>query len=117
MNNKEFEKFLTDNLLIIPDGGGGFRFKVIDSGGSLGSVSIPSVGRDWDFEIVTGPYTLSDQYKSLSISNLGDNPATVNGKSLPAGVTINIGQSLNDYFDNDVVMVATGTTLLVVWTF
>jgi hypothetical protein len=51
---------------------------------------------------------------SFSIANVGAAAGTVNGESLPAGVTINYDAgSLNNTFTNELIFDATGTTFLV----
>lgn len=62
----------------------------------------------------SGPGSIPAGVYSFSIANVGAAAGTVNGESLPAGVTINYDAgSLNNTFPNVLSFDATGTTFLV----
>lgn len=62
----------------------------------------------------SGPGTIPTGVYSFSIANVGAAAGTVDGESLPAGVTINYDAgSLNNTFQNALSFDATGTTFLV----
>jgi hypothetical protein len=71
-----------------------------------------SYGRSPDILSSTGVGSTPSPVYSFSIANVGAAAGTVNGVSLPAGVTINYDAGLNNLL-NGVNYDATGTTFLI----
>lgn len=71
-------------------------------------------GRSSFIRNYSGPGSIPSGVYSFSIANVGAAAGTVNGQSLPAGVTINYDAgSLNNTFTNELIFDATDTTFLV----